>query len=50
MRLRDVDDEERDPFSVLLVEVVEGGNLPPKGWSGVATEDHHHRLLPVELG
>jgi len=36
---------ERDAIAVLLVEFVEGGNLPPERRSGVAAEDQHYRLL-----
>jgi hypothetical protein len=42
MRLRDVDNEERDPISVLLVEFVESGNLPPEWRSGVTAEDENY--------
>ena len=31
-------------LAVLIVELVEGGNLPPKRRSGVASENKHHRL------
>jgi hypothetical protein len=44
MRLGDVDHQERDLLSVLLVELVESGNLPPEGRSSVAAEDEHNRL------
>jgi hypothetical protein len=40
----DVYGQERNPALVLLVELVEGGNLPPKGRSSVAAKDEHHRL------
>jgi hypothetical protein len=36
MRFRNVDNQKRDLISVLLVELVESGNLPPEGRSGVA--------------
>jgi hypothetical protein len=45
VRLDDVDDQERDLLVVLVIELVEGGNLPPKGRSSVAAEDKHDRLL-----
>jgi hypothetical protein len=45
MRLGDVDDEEGGLFSVLLIELVEGGNLPPERRSSVTTEDKHDRLM-----
>ncbi len=44
MRLGDVDHEERDLTSILLVELVEGRNLPPEGRSSVASKDEHDRL------
>jgi hypothetical protein len=44
MRFGDVDHQERDLLSVLLVELVESGNLPPEGRSSVAAEDEHNRL------
>jgi hypothetical protein len=51
MRFRDVDHEEGNLASVLLVELVEGRNLPPEGRSGVASKDEHHRpLLGGERG
>jgi hypothetical protein len=42
MRFRNVDNQKRDLISVLLVELVEGGNLPPEGRSGVASENENH--------
>ena len=42
MRFRNVDNQERDLISILLVELVEGGSLPPEGRSGVTSEDEHH--------
>src|SRR6267378_1778010 len=36
MRFGDVDDEELDLVRILLVELVEGGNLPPERRSSVA--------------
>jgi hypothetical protein len=45
MRLGDVDDEEADLVRILIVELVEGGNLPPKGRSGVAAEDENDGLM-----
>lgn len=44
MRLGDVDHQERDLLSVLLIELVEGRNLPPKRRSSVASKYEHHRL------
>ncbi len=48
VRLDDVDDEERDPVTVLVVEFVEGRNLPPEGRSGIAAEDEHDWLFGSE--
>jgi hypothetical protein len=45
MCLGDIDDEEGGLFSVLLVEFVEGGNLPPERRSSVTAEDKHDRLM-----
>jgi hypothetical protein len=42
MRFRNVDNQKRDLISVLPVELVEGGNLPPEGRSGVTSEDENH--------
>ena len=50
VRLDDVDNQERDLLAVLVIEFVEGGNLPPEGRSGVAAEDKHDRLLRGERG
>lgn len=44
MRLSNVDHEERDLILILMVELVEGRNLPPERWSGVAAEDEHDWL------
>jgi hypothetical protein len=44
MRLGDVDHLERDSIAILLVELVESGNLPPEGRSGIAAKDEHHGL------
>ena len=48
MRFQDVHGVERHPVSVLLVELVEGGNLPPEWRSSVAAEHQHNRLLAPE--
>lgn len=48
MRLEDVDGEEADAIAVVVVELVEGRNLPPVGRSGVAAEDEDDGLLRVE--
>ena len=51
VRLCDVDNEKRNLVSVLLVELVEGGHLPPERRSGIASKDQHHRpLLGRESG
>jgi len=49
VRLSDVDNEESDLALILIVELVEGGNLPPEGRSSVAAEDHHDGLGLVEF-
>jgi len=45
VRLGDVDDQKCDPVSELLVELVEGRNLPPEGRSRVASKHQHHRTI-----
>ena len=51
VRLGDVDHEERNLAPVLLIELVEGRNLPPEGRSGVAPKNQHHRaILCAESG
>ena len=47
---QDVHGVERDVVAILLVQLVEGGNLPPEGRSGVTAENEHHRLLAAEGG
>jgi len=47
MRLADVDDEEADPISVLFVQFIESGSLPPERRSSITAEDQDHRLLSV---
>ena len=49
VRLLDIDDEEIDLIAVLAVELIEGGNLPPKGRSSIATEDKHDRFAGEAL-
>ena len=44
MRFRDIHHQERNLVSVLVVELVESGNLPPEGRSCVAAKDEHYRL------
>jgi hypothetical protein len=50
MGLSDVDDQETCAVLVFLVELVEGGNLPPEGRSSIAAENQHNGLLLVQLG
>jgi len=42
VRFGDVNHQECDPVSELLVELVEGRNLPPEGRSGIASKHQHH--------
>src|SRR5712672_853854 len=42
MRFKNVDREKTHAASILFVEFVEGGNLPPEGRSSVAPEYQHH--------
>jgi len=44
VRLIDVNNEERDPVLILLIQLVERGNLPAKGRSSVTAEDENNRL------
>ena len=48
--LLDIDDKKIDLIAVLAVELIEGGNLPPKGRSSIAPEDEHHGLAGETLG
>jgi hypothetical protein len=48
MRLEDVDGVEGDPIFILIVELVEGRNLPPEGRSGVAAKDEDDRLFAAK--
>ena len=50
MRLDDVDNQERDLLVVLVIQLVEGGNLPPEGRSSVAAEDEDDRFRCGERG
>jgi hypothetical protein len=43
MRFQDIDRVERNLASILFIQLVEGGNLPPEGRSGVAPKHQHHR-------
>jgi hypothetical protein len=42
MRFGNVDHQESNPPAILLVELIEGGNLPPERRSSVATEYQNH--------
>jgi len=48
MRLGNVDDQECYPAAVLLVELIEGGSLPPEWRSSVAAEHQHDGLLLIQ--
>jgi hypothetical protein len=50
MGLQDVDRVEIDLSLVLLRELVQGGNLPPEGWSSVAAEDENDWPVLPKLG
>jgi len=45
VRFSDVDHQECDPVSELLVKFVEGRNLPPEGRSGIASKYQHYRTI-----
>jgi len=47
--LGDVNHQERDAAAVLLVELIEGGNLPPEGRSSVAAEHENDGLGLIQL-
>jgi hypothetical protein len=44
MRFGNVDHQESNPPAILLVELIEGRNLPPEWRSSVAAEYQNHRL------
>jgi hypothetical protein len=44
VRLKNIDRVEPNPILILLGKLVQGGNLPPKWWSGIAPEHEHNRL------
>ena len=44
MRFKNVDSVEVDLAAILLSELIQGGNLPPKWRSGVASEYQHDRF------
>jgi hypothetical protein len=48
MRFINVNNIESDMIAILLVKLVERGNLPAKGRSSVAAKDEHHRLLAAK--
>ena len=50
VRFQNVDHVERHAILILLVQLVERGNLPAKGWSSVASEDQYHGLRSAEGG
>ena len=50
MGFRDVHHEEINLALVLIVKLIEGGNLPPEGRSGIAAEHKHDRLRLIQLG
>lgn len=45
MRFKDVHGIELDLVLILLGQLVQGGNLPPEGRSGIAPEDENDRLV-----
>jgi hypothetical protein len=47
MGFANVDHEESNPPAILIVEFIEGRNLPPERRSGVAPEYQDHGLLLV---
>src|ERR1044072_7946841 len=44
MRLGNVNDEELHLIPIVLVQLVEGGHLPPERWSGITAKNENHRL------
>jgi hypothetical protein len=50
MGLQNVHDQKSDSRPVLIVKLIESGNLPPEWWSGVAAEHQNHRLLRTQGG
>jgi hypothetical protein len=45
MRFQNVHDEECNLLVVLIVKLVESGNLPPEWGSGITAEYKHNRLM-----
>ena len=50
MRFGNVNNEESNAPAILLVELIEGRNLPPEGRSSVAAENQYNRLLLIQGG
>jgi hypothetical protein len=50
MSFGDIHHQKGDTILVLLVEFVEGRNLPPEGRSSVAAENQYNRLLLIQGG
>ena len=48
MGFEDVDHQEGDLAVVVVIQLVQSGNLPPKRWSSIAAEHEHNGLLRVE--
>jgi hypothetical protein len=40
-----INSQETYLVAILLVELVEGGNLPPEGRSGITSENQYHRSV-----
>jgi hypothetical protein len=49
MRFYDIHRQESHAVAVLLVKLIEGGNLPPERRSSIAAEDEHDRLLGQQI-
>ena len=49
MRFSNVNSQKCDLPLVLLIEMIEGGDLPPERRSSVAPKDKDHRLLLVQF-
>ena len=48
MRFQNVDHKKCDFALVVVIQLVESGNLPPEGRSSVAAKDENHRLVRGE--
>jgi hypothetical protein len=44
MRLSDVNNQESNALAILLIELIEGGNLPPERRSSVTAKHQHYRF------